>query len=704
MSGRHSSNHSRSLSSFSSGSPSQSHPSTPETDSMHRRSGSGRSSNPNVFSDEYSLEPIDSEQSTLTPGARSPSVSSIASSNTLRGSLRQQGKPYGTVPTDADTTENPFGDDARLSDEDATRSSLPQKGYDVTNRNSIASTNTAPSMTQRSQSTSSRFSMPPRALSPYTGATGPSHPYAMYPQVGVSRSPSVTTTSTIRPPDRPLGDASAPQHPYAMYPQNVVPEEGIETPPVIPLGFPGHTQTYQRPSGRADDDVGDLVGPDGHLEQLPPYSRYPDAAAPKIEGQVDATNDAGVVPDENGTNGPTAIPVSEVSSRTMVTETAALHTESQRQSQSSDRAPATGVMAFEEKLKTKGKKKACCGLPVWTLILVGVIMLVGACIGGVIGGVLGAKKAAEEENEKDDGPNIVTVTTTPKMDATPISTIPANLKSAPTGQFVIPAVNNNQSKFCVVESDYRPAWRCMESGKIPITIEGTDTDRSISFENELFSPSFTYGAQAPLFSSPTQSLSLVMDGSDLSLGPALTFFGLFDKLVILPQDTFSSDVATKRSISEREVLVNPLRRKQPSEAGDRPWFCWWNSTMMEFFLYLNETSRDAQQGSTMSLASGAQATPVSDSGKSRRDLSVPYYPRRIKMSEKRDYPEAPSPYCEQMQVMDNGSLSSVSDTTIKIKELEPTPTTTVGGIGSSTQTYTAMAQYESVCYCASLTD
>ena len=175
---------------------------------MHRQSASGRSSNPNVFSDEYSLEAIDSEQTTLTP--RSPSPSSIASSNTLRSnrvhSDHAYSKPYDSS-NDLNATENPFGDEARVSfDGSPNRSSLPQKGVDAAhdnNRDSIASANSQ-SITQRSQSTSSRFSMPPRALSPYTGATGPSHPYAMYPQVGVSRSPSVTTTSTVRPVDRPL--------------------------------------------------------------------------------------------------------------------------------------------------------------------------------------------------------------------------------------------------------------------------------------------------------------------------------------------------------------------------------------------------------------------------------------------------------------------------------------------------------------------
>lgn len=703
MSGRLPSEHSRSLSRASQ-SPSVSNRPSCDSDSMRQHWNSARSSNPNVFSDDYSLDPIDSEQSTLTP--RSPSVSSAASSHTLRSSIpQQQQKPYSSVPTGPEVTENPFGDDARVSLDDDTphRSSLPQKGVDISNRNSIASITTTPSIAQRSQSTSSRFSMPPRALSPYTGATGPSHPYAMYPQVGVSRSPSITTTSTVRP-DRPLTDTNAPQHPYAMYPQNVVPEEGLDN-PVIPLGFPGHAQAYQRPANRADDDVGDLVGPDGHTEQLPPYSRYPDGAAPKIEGAFDSVDAIEPPPDTADRDRSAALPVSEISSTTIVAENQPVT--SAIANPPPGEPPATGIMAFEEKLKSKGKKKACCGLPVWTLVLVGVVILVVACIGGVIGGVLGAKKAANNEKQKPPGPNIVTVTASPRMDATPITTTPLNLMPAPTGPWLIPASPKNSSRFCISDyEDYKSSWSCMTKGKIPIEITEEDKQHNITFgsDTSFSSSSLTYGAQAPILPNPTQSLSLMMDSSDLSLGPALTFFSLFDKLVVVPQDTFPSEAATKRSVSESDVLLNAFQRKETVHIGDKPWFCWWNNTVMEFFLYLNETTKEAQYSTTTTTTTQTEPTASSKTGLAKRGQSLEDYPRRIKIEEKRDYADAQAPYCQQMQVMDKGSIQTVSPATIEIKEREPTPTTTMKGDGGATQTYTAKAQYESVCYCVSLTD
>lgn len=745
---------------------------------MHHQSGS-QPSNPNVFSDDYSLDPADSEQTTLTP--RSRSISSIASSHTLRSNTLRSNHPGAAAdkPHDDDnnnndaplnelrTVENPFGDNARVSfdaqrDGSPYRSSLPQKGVDAvqSNRNSMASVHShTPSLTQRSQSTSSRFSMPPRALSPYTGATGPSHPYAMYPQVGVSRSPSVTTTSTVRPMDRPLGDANAPQHPYAMYSQNVVLEEGMDgidapldtpidstpiDPPVIPLGFPGLNQAYQRPPGRADDDVGDLIGPDGHTEQLPPYSRYPDGGGPKVvEDGYESVSDPGVPreaqqPNEaqQGTQ-----PILNASSGAL-----ALAPEQQGASQrgsgtgngngsgigngngngngseigrnespplatgAAAAAPVSGVMAFEEKLKSKGKKTACCGLPVWTLVLVIAVMVVAASIGGAIGGVLGARKAENNENAKPNGPDIVTITASSKSDATPVSSIPSSLKTIPTGSFVVPADLKNQSKFCMADPDYKVAWSCQDQGYIPIEVDGSGSEHTVNFPSKPFdSSSFNYGAQTPVLKDPEQSLSLMMDTSDLSMGPALFFYALFDKLVILPQDTFSSSsVSSKRDLTERDILSNSLHRKELAQNGDKPWFCWWNSTIMEFFLYINESTKEPQSDSTATRLSfdppkATQTPPPHDV--SKREPDLPNYPRRIKMGEKRDYPKAKAPYCQQMEVLGGGQIRTYSPATFQIQEVEPTPTTTLRGDRSAThQTYTAKAGYESACYCMSLTD
>ncbi|KAJ5561337.1 hypothetical protein N7535_004196 [Penicillium sp. DV-2018c] len=692
MSGHMSSEHSRS------NSRSSQTPRTSQGDSTPRHSFGRTFSNPNVFADEYALEPIDSDRI-----ERPHSPSSIASCATLRENTQSK-----TASAAATENENPFGDDARVSLDEPHRSSLPQKGYGfANNHNPTSSLSSNSSMIQRNQSVSSRFSIP-RALSPYTGATGPSHPYGMYPQVGVSRSPSVGSISTIRPVERPIEDSTGPQHPYAMYSQNVV-EEGMDD-DIIPVGFPGHNQPYQPPAGRPADDVGDIIGPDGHAEPLPPYSRYPTGVIPKPP-TPEIMADLNTSPEERRLNNesPRAPPISETSSRALVPEQSA---EENNEGNREEPVATTGIMAFEEKLKRRGKKTACCGLPVWTFVLIGTVMLIGACIGGVIGGVLGTKKAAEasnqdeEEAQKSRAPPIVTVTATPQMDASLIPT-PTNIKPIPSGHYMVPAGYQNGSGLCVDESNYGKAWKCMQApGEFEVFVGETKGHHSIVFDYGAPTATFTYGAQAPYWpAEPTQALRMAIDTTDVGLGPALFFLAPFDKLVIVPEDTFSSSLSRRSWADDGWAQADAYKSlKQTVEVGDKPWFCWWNNTMMEFFMYVNQ-STSYSLGSTAAVNSDMASSTAGAKVDKRVDSSIEDIPRRIKIEERRDDPSRESPYCQQMQIRKNGGLALLSGQVINIEENAPTPTTTSTNYpGGTAQTYTAQAYYASPCYCVSLTD
>jgi hypothetical protein len=100
--------------------------------------------------------------------------------------------------------------------------------------------------------------------------TGPSHPYGMYPQHTMARTSSVATASTDRQPHRSMS-LQRPTHPYAMYSQSGINEDMDEPLPTEP----GEEQ--------------DIIGPDGHTEQLPPYSRYPDEGPTKASLAAEAS-------------------------------------------------------------------------------------------------------------------------------------------------------------------------------------------------------------------------------------------------------------------------------------------------------------------------------------------------------------------------------------------------------------------------------
>ncbi|PGH29648.1 hypothetical protein GX50_07606 [[Emmonsia] crescens] len=655
-----------------------------------------------VFSDAFSLEPLDSfvdpdiplDRFGQSDHAFSNSSTTLDDENGLSSylspfrdsvaSLQAQMSQRSESPEPEPISEpqHPAPSRASTTSNNAVSSS-------VTRHSSSASSTTYPpsSVAHRSISTSSRFSMP-RALSPYTGQTRPTHPYAMYPQAtGLGRSPSNSSTSTVRPLERSHVEPMPPQHPYAMYPQNTVPEEeDVEVHSPIPVGFPGREQAFQSHRNQGADEVGDIVGVDGHAEQLPPYTRYPDGLPQKFGAHQYVTPP----PPETVAGAPVS-PESGVSSRTLVDENrTGRESAAAGEPQTDDPSGST-----KELLIQKGKTRVCCGLQIWTIILIAIVVLIGAVIGGVVGGVVG-----NQRGEKAGGASassalgggrptsvFVTVTATTMLDAAHLTTTPS-LLPIPTGQFHIPATSlHRSSNSCVNDMDLSKAWQCMQKGSFSCVLsEESDGSKSLELQPYKRDGSFIYGAQAPSLEETKFDLKLMLDRTEPELGPALFFFTPFDKLVIIHESHFPP-VSSGQSINGPQ-----LRRRaettapRPSQPSDRPFFCWWNSTYLELFIYVNRpisssiTSDSDHLTSTLTSTTFVTATslPTLDSrGLKASRLALPgrlprEYPRMIKLEEKRSSTDGIPPYCEQMQVMDDGTLSGPLGSRIPIDEAETT--------------------------------
>lgn len=321
-------------------------PSSPRRSSPSRRPMSRPVSltipNPDVFSDDYAIDgspdvsPIDSIQ-------RSSENLNMPTSQP-HTSLSSPPRPL-QAPRPSSTSKRP------LHDVSAT----------VPNR-AISTISHAESSAQRTSSTSSRFSMP-RAQSPYVGSTAPSHPYAMYPQV--TRASSIASESTIRPLERPFVLGGGPAHPYGLYPQNTVSEETN----AIPVGFPGMSQNYQTRS--TDADIADIVGLDGHVEELPPYSRYAENVVPKVQTQ----------PITSTVSQQPLSPISQISDSAVQSN-----------------VDATGEAGeFDEKKgwRSKARRRVCGGLPLWAVLLILLVVVLAATVGAVIGGVVGVDRGTD---------------------------------------------------------------------------------------------------------------------------------------------------------------------------------------------------------------------------------------------------------------------------------------------------------------------
>ncbi|KAG5982934.1 hypothetical protein E4U54_006321, partial [Claviceps lovelessii] len=133
--------------------------------------------------------------------------------------------------------------------------------------------------------------------SQYPEAIQPSHPYQLYPQRTYSNATSSTEPLSTA---EALGGPRAPTHPYTMYTQNTSTSEDPSQ-QSIPVGFNGMGNEYRRQLGPDGEEAGDLIGPLGHMEELPPYTRYPDEAyVAKPATEVTAVTPT--PPDANATN------------------------------------------------------------------------------------------------------------------------------------------------------------------------------------------------------------------------------------------------------------------------------------------------------------------------------------------------------------------------------------------------------------------
>jgi hypothetical protein len=252
----------------------------------------------------------------------------------------------------------------------------------------MASTRTE--MSQRPNSIISMFSLPP-AQSPYIGASGPSHPYGMYPQdTSLNRSSTVSSS---------YAGLQRPTHPYGMYPQTTSAEGDLAETDIATVGFPGLARPYARRLGPDGEDADDIIGPDGHTEQLPPYTRYPDGDGPNKERYAPI--------------GAASIRTASISGRSIrastIEETTTQQAASPRErllatDDSEEASPeADTPEGTRPKWARRGKRRFFGGrVPAW-FVCAGMIILIAlaATVGGVIGHHMGVKQSPHDSPHKE---------------------------------------------------------------------------------------------------------------------------------------------------------------------------------------------------------------------------------------------------------------------------------------------------------------
>ncbi|GJC81297.1 hypothetical protein ColLi_04135 [Colletotrichum liriopes] len=454
-----------------------------------------------------------------------------------------------------------------------------------------------------------------RSESPYEGPSGPSHPYQMYPQ----RTNSVATSTTARMSERSYAGPRGPTHPYTLYTQNTVPVDTNEG-DGIPVGFAGRSDGYHRRLGPEGEEIADLIGPLGHTEELPPYTRYPEQAytrkhpgesqptpgqqsqpaeqqqqqhqsppppPPQQQPQQPAitvmTASVAPIPGAGGLGLATRNPEfesredlrlqpSRMSSRTLTSDTASQH----EINTAAEVYAEKGEAESGRKWQKRAKKRLFGVIPYWAICLLAVgLVMMGIILGAVIGTFFAKHKKPPGKHQDDEPIPLVIPTAT--VDIKPLATLPPDLPAMEVGTFGLPPLIASQApSTCFNDTTQSQAWTCnipftsyvmgvsRIANELPIsdyTLKLTtfnDSDHDESRVNM-----FSWGTQPPLIMDPLK-MRLVNDTSEPGRGAAWFAQMTYNKTVIVAEDRFPGvSMPKKQQPQSKRGWGGP-----PSQMGD----------------------------------------------------------------------------------------------------------------------------------------
>lgn len=245
------------------------------------------------------------------------------------------------------------------------------------------------------------------------------------------------------------------------------------------------------------------------------------------------------------------------------------------------------------------------------------------------------------------------LTSTP-TDASSIP-VPTDLPGLPTGTFNLPMKDPSRvESSCLTDSDQNSAgvWKCASDTNLQLTVRQQDSrDTSVSFVSYRDKNSkILYGAVPPdvITESP---VSLLRDNNAPEYGPAFFFQSSYNKTVIVPEGNLNTSITWRSADGISGGTYRLYPRDTTPKPGERPWFCYWEQTIFEGFIYVQRDANDRKS--------------VKESSSS--------LPKLIKIEERR-INGSPQPYCKQKQIMNDGSaVDAENSPIIKLQEKSVMP-------------------------------
>ena len=319
-------------------------------------------------------------------------------------------------------------------------------------------------------------------------------------------------------------------------------------------------------------------------------------------------------------------------------------------------------------------------------------------------------------NSSNSGGASATMTTT--IDASAFATPPTNIPKLPTGTYQLPLSTPTALPNTCVDPSLSDAWSCqfpplinpyqMQVSFIGGANPAADNDILLGWGNNSMDY-LSYGAQPPVLHRP-QLMFIARDTYDPKMGPAWIFQNFYDKLVIVEEHKLAPPAPNSKREAHllEKGTLSDFTRKGVAMPGDYPWFCYWNNTFLEVFLYVNDTSA---AGASMTTSTAAATTTANSYGWSPAPVGgqgswnvlpsppnfLPYYPKVVKIQERRIPSEdlIIPPYCVKKHINGNGDVEPFLDAlgntvTIQLNETEPPivePLTKRGAVLYESETY-----------------
>ena len=189
-----------------------------------------------------------------------------------------------------------------------------------------------------------------------------------------------------------------------------------------------------------------------------------------------------------------------------------------------------------------------------------------------------------------------TITSGPSTSLWDASRIASPTIAPPTGTYALSLSTPEATQAaCLVDQSQAQAWDCNLVGNPALAMSvGVPAGPQPTNGAFLFYGStdteICYGAQYQFMGTQFSPFLTVQDNDYPDHGPAFYFEHLYDKIVVLPENAFPMPTGSSKSKAKRQWTMPPGwgAQKQVVNPGEKPWFCVWNNTLIETFIYVQQ--------------------------------------------------------------------------------------------------------------------